>query len=351
MKLDFINLKRMMDGKYISAQRHPNLDLTILNYTQKAQFERCWNNETLMCRGLILDGQDRIVARPFKKFFNLSEAINQGEQIPAEDFLVTEKLDGSLGITYFVNGKPRLATRGSFVSEQARRGTLMLEEKYADMKWNPKYTYLMEIIYPSNRIVVDYGDMEDLVLLAIIETKTGKEESYDEVVNFAMSGGMPVVKRYEGITDYNLIEQEPNAEGYVITFLNGQRYKVKFDEYVRLHRLVTGVNARTIWDLLRNDQPFEELLDRVPDEFYEWVKTTKKDLLKRFGDYEHSAKTVYNKIKGMETRKEQAFYIMKNFPKESAIIFQMLDKKPYQGTIWKMLKPAAEKPFKEDIDA
>ena len=41
--------------------------------------------------------QHNIGARPFPKFFNLDEAIANGEQLPAEDFEVTEKLDGSLG--------------------------------------------------------------------------------------------------------------------------------------------------------------------------------------------------------------------------------------------------------------
>lgn len=352
MILDPTNLQKMIVGKYISEQKHPTLDLTILNYTQKAQFDRVWNNETLMCRGLIMDSNRNIVSRPFRKFFNLQEALDQGEQLPAEDFLVTEKMDGSLGITYFEKGGvPHLATRGSFVSDQAIRGTQILHKKYLHAPWDTRYTYLMEIIYPANRIVVDYGGMEDLVLLAIVDTETGKEQSHDEVVAFAKSAGMPVVKRYDAIKDFAQIEQQPNSEGYVITFLSGQRFKIKFDEYVRLHRLVTGVNARTIWDLLRNNQSFDELLERVPDEFYTWVKKTRKELMAQYGDYEHTAKTILQKVKKMETRKEQALYIMKNFPNESSIIFNMLDSKPYQETIWKMLRPSAEKPFKEDVDA
>jgi len=193
--------------------------------------------------------------------------------------------------------------------------------------------------------------MEDLVLLAIVDTKSGMELSYEEVKAFGEAGNMPVVKRYEGIKDYSLLEQEPNREGYVITFVSGPRYKIKFDEYVRLHRLVTGVNARTIWDLLRHNQKFDELLDRVPDEFYQWVKDTREMLLKQFADYENSAKIIYNKVKDMESRKEQAIYLMKNFPEESGIVFGMLDGRDYKETIWKKLKPSADKPFKADIDA
>src|SRR5690348_3368213 len=109
--LDLANLQRMIDERYISVQQHPRLDLYIYNYTQSAQYDGVWNNETLQCRGLIMDSANTIIARPFPKFFNLQEAIDKGEQLPAEEFVVTEKMDGSLGILYWDGDKPALATR------------------------------------------------------------------------------------------------------------------------------------------------------------------------------------------------------------------------------------------------
>lgn len=340
--IDFDNLRKMVEEKYISIQKHPTADLFIYNYTQKAQFDRVWNNETLQCRGLILDGKNNIVARPFRKFFNLDEAITNGQQLPVEDFEVTEKMDGSLGILYWIGDKPYLATRGSFVSDQAIKGTNILQNysQYFE-ELNRSYSYLFEILYPENRIVVDYQGREDIVLLAVVDTQTGKDlDVYKEC------SGFPFVGRLDGITDCTQLKanQEANKEGFVIRFLSGQRYKVKFDEYVRLHRLVTGVNARTIWDLLRNSQPFDELMERVPDEFYEWVKKTKEDLLQQFKDIEFTAK---NQYRDFPTRKESAFYFKScSYP---AIMFKMLDKKDYAELIWKMLKPTAEKPFKNEI--
>ncbi len=52
--IDFDNLQKMIDERYISVQKHPTEELYIYNYTQKAQFDRVWNNETLNCRGLVL---------------------------------------------------------------------------------------------------------------------------------------------------------------------------------------------------------------------------------------------------------------------------------------------------------
>lgn len=343
--LDLANLQRMIDEKYISVQQHPRLELCIYNYTQSAQYEGVWNNETLQCRGLIMDSSYSIVARPFPKFFNLQEAINKGEQLPAEDFVVTEKMDGSLGILYWEGDKPALATRGSFISDQAIKGTEILHQKYEHLTFNPQYTYLFEIIYPQNRIVVDYGAMEDIVLLAVLHTETGIELPYEELLEFRYT--FPIVKKYDGIKDFSKIEARANSEGYVIAFVSGQRFKIKFDEYVRLHRLVTGVNARRIWDLLRNKQPLDELLDRVPDEFFAWVRHIVDRLDHEYGVIERQAIDEYERVRSLPTRKEQALAI-KDFSYRS-IVFAMLDQKPFAEMIWKLLRPKHETPFKIEI--
>jgi RNA ligase len=348
--LDLENLARMIEQRYISVQKHPTLDLYIYNYTDKARYGRVWNNETLSCRGLILDGEHRIVARPFPKFFNYNEMIAQGAQVPAEDFIVTEKLDGSLGILYFDGeGKPTLATRGSFTSDQARKGTHILRMKYGTASFDPSYTYLFEIIYPGNRIVVDYGDMEDVILLAVIHTDTGKEVSYDDLRS--MAGPIPVVKKYDGICDFEMLiaDQRTNSEGYVVTFLSGQRFKVKLAEYLRLHRLVTGVNARTIWELLRNHQSFDELLERVPDEFYQWVRETKQGLEAQYTARLEDATSVFTEIMSRtDNRKDFALEAVKH--KElTPLLFALYDSKPVDEIIWKQLRPVAEKPFKVEV--
>ncbi len=360
--IDLKNLQQMIDDKYISVQKHPSMDLWIYNYTQRAQFDGVWNEETLACRGLIMNQEQEIVSRPFKKFFNVSEVLGQGVAIPTEGFMVTEKMDGSLGISYFdENGYPHLATRGSFVSDQAIRGQQILHNKYLSLHWNPSYTYLFEIIYPGNRIVVDYGIIEDIYLLAVIDTYTGEEFPYEKLLEW-YDGKMPIVKRYYGISDFQKLETRPNAEGYVISFREtGQRYKIKHDEYVRLHRLVTGVNARTIWDLLRNDQPFDELLDRVPDEFFFWVKQKKEELESAFKAIQLSVhksflaidmelQMIFGDGTGVDNyRDRKHFAMLASKTKYPAILFKMYDSKPYKDLIWKMLKPAAERPYTEEI--
>lgn len=345
--------QHLIDDKYISVQKHPTEDLYIYNYTSRCQFDRVWNEETLMCRGLILDGEGNIVARSFKKFFNLEEQ----KDLPAEDFEVFEKWDGSLGILYWIGSTPYLATRGSFTSDQALRGTSILQNRYADklsMALNDKWTYLFEIIYPENRIVVDYKGMENIVLLAAVNTFTGREVPYEKLLQYHGSD-FPVVRRYDGFKDVTKIKEmmnQDNKEGFVIRFASGLRVKIKFDEYVRLHRILTQTNARHIWDELRNGGNLEDILDRVPDEFYSWVKETRDTLQDTYSGIEAMCQATYKDVKHLPTRKEQARVIFDRLDRESGapgVVFNMLDRKDYSQAIWKMIRPAATLPFKEEI--
>ncbi len=325
----------MMADGFVVRQNHPKADLFIYNYSPKAQYERVWNEVTLNCRGLIMDGAMNVVARPFQKFFNLGEQENQ--HIPNEPFEVYEKMDGSLGILYWYNNQPHIATRGSFTSDQSVKANAILHEKYSHVLplLNPAKTYLFEIIYPENRIVVDYGSTEDLVLLSVLDIATGLEDTLPDV-------GFPIVKRYSGINDINQLQalEENNREGFVIRFASGLRYKVKFKEYIRIHRIITQVSNISIWEYLRAGNTLDELLDRVPDEFYSWVKKTNADLLSAYAEIENTALAEF---KDLGDRKETALYFQQcSYP---AILFNMLDKRDYSDAIWKMLRPTFSKPF------
>lgn len=328
-------LDEMMNEGFVVRQNHPEADLFIYNYSPKAQYDRIWNEVTLNCRGLILDANMNVVARPFPKFFNLGEQENQ--HIPNEAFEVYEKMDGSLGILYWHNNQPFIATRGSFTSDQSVKANNILNTKYSHVlhQLNPDKTYLFEIIYPENRIVVDYGSTEDLVLLSIVDKTTGKEEPLEEI-------GFPVVKRYHGINDIHQLQalEENNKEGFVIRFASGLRYKVKFKEYVRIHRIITQVSNISIWEYLRAGSTLDELLDRVPDEFYNWVRRTNNDLLAAHKAIEDKA---LSEFKDLGDRKENALYYQQcTYPN---ILFSILDERDYADAIWKMLRPKYSRPF------
>lgn len=335
----------------LHKQVHPTLDLTIWNYSEKVQYEGLWDDITLMCRGLVTNSEGNIIAKPFKKFFNLEE----GKHTPTSDFDVYMKLDGSLGIFFNYRGEWILATRGSFTSDQAVKGMEMLKKYYYE-QLHRDYTYLFEIIYEDNRIVVQYP-YEDLVLLGMINTKTGDEVDIHNgevrLRNMISNVGFRVVKKYDGIEDYSTLKSmiSDDEEGFVVRFSNGDRMKVKGEEYLRLHKIMTNISTTTVWEILSSGGKIEDILKDVPDEFYQKIKMYASTLnyqwyqyFNQLGkSYDYFRYGKYNDKEVEPTKKEFAEFIKDKHPIAKAIMFAMWDGKDYDKIIWKALKPEYKK--------
>jgi RNA ligase len=401
MKYDLNILNKYIDEGLVIKQVHPTLPLSIYNYSRECQYDGKWDDITLNCRGLVLDDKGNVIAKPFPKFFNYEEI--KPEDIPNENFEVYEKMDGSLGILFYyerelsyeerykkwyinnfesgfeynelvipnfdepyyeptptTKGEWHIATRGSFQSDQAIKAKQILDTKYNVSSLRKTRTYLFEIIYPENRIVVDYGNDEKLVLLAVIDTESG-EEIPNSALYFMVEDGWDVVTTYKTWgEDWDTLKREisKDNEGYVIRFTGGMRMKIKGVEYVRLHKILTNFSTKDIWELLKNNEPLEPFLERVPDEFDKWVKAIIMNLRYSFHHIDERAGKLhdgfrYGKFNDRDpepTKKEFAEYV-KQFPKElAAVMFKMWDKQPYDNIIWSMIKPKYEKPFKNNND-
>ena len=335
MDLSLRILNKYRNEGLLYSQVHPTLPLTIWNYTEKVQYEGLWDEITLSCRGLVTDDRAVVFARPFKKFFNIEE----GKHTPTSEFEVFEKMDGSLGIMFKYNGEVICATRGSFASDQAVWMSKFAKEyNYQDIIVDG-FTYLFEIIYPENRIVVNYGDQERLVLLGIIKTESGEELPYDDI-SFE---GWDIVNKYDGIRDYSELKSkiDNNAEGFVVRFSNGDRMKIKGEEYLRLHKVMTNLSTTAVWEVLSNGGSMDDLLKDVPDEFYGKVKEYEKSLIVQFNQLEEEYQNHFDSIRGLGIRKFFAqTAILFQHP---SILFGMLDGKDISPMIWKIVKPEFKK--------
>jgi RNA ligase len=345
MKIDINILEQYVNEGWLEVNNHPSLPLSIYNYSREVQFQEKWDDITLMCRGLVLDKEGNVIARGFNKFFNLEE--HSPEEIPNESFEIFEKMDGSLIIGFVYNGEFHTATRGSFTSEQSIDARKIVDEMKVSNIFKEGYSYLFEYIAPNNRIVVDYGDWRELVVLTIIDNKTNEEVKYPELISMACEG-FRVVNRYLGIEDYTQLKSkiEENKEGYVIRFKSGFRVKIKGEEYVRLHRLITNFSNVNIWELLRDGKSLNEFLERVPDEFDDWVKGWVKKLNDEYNDIEEEADFIFNRfIAQFMTRKEIAEIVLSKPKHLQPIIFKMVDDREYSHLIWKIIRPEYSKPF------
>ena len=337
-------LNKLYDEGLLHKQFHPTYPLIIWNYSPRVQYEKLWTPLLMMCRGLVTDFDGNIKARSFPKFFNYEE--HKPEDIPNEDYVVYEKMDGSLGILFNYENEWILATRGSFTSPQAIKGKEILD-RHDISAWRKDNTYLFEIIYPQNRICVDYGDEEKLVVLGAFHTESGMEIP-DSSLFWMQDDGFEIVTTYNGDEGYDLLQEKisKDKEGYVIRFKNGFRMKIKGDEYKRLHRILTNISNRDIYEYVKEGKPLDEILDKVPDEFYNWVKETKEHFELQFKTIDLEYNLIFKNIterNNIKDKKTFAHYALSY--SNSSILFAMYDNKDYKHMIWKVMYPKYSKPF------
>lgn len=391
------DLAAAIAAKHVERRQHPTLPVSIYTYTRECQLRHLWTPVTIQCRGLIVDdGTGEIVALPFPKIFvSAMHGVHDfAPPLPADEpFEIFEKADGSLIILFHHDGRWHAASKGSFISDQAQWAQHRIDN--ADLSHlDPALTYLAEAIYPGNRIVVDYRDREDLVLLAAYRPADGTEELLSAVAPH-WAGIGPVACSWGLSSDLAELEQlalasktidgDPAAgteeEGYVIRFASGVRAKIKLASYLALHRLMTGTSPRDIWRALGVQRfpdetvkrvayilacsigeiealraapsgPLNALLENVPDEFDTWVHQIIDRIEADFRDQCDQAQAAFESLaslrhdRGAFGRAAQSI----TDPTRRACAFLLLDGRPIDTTIWKNTKPDATAPFVTDED-
>ncbi|MEU4067258.1 RNA ligase [Streptomyces wedmorensis] len=379
-----------LEEGHITRKRHPELPLSIYTYTRACQYAQHWNLATTRCRGLVADdATGRIVALPLPKFFNLSEHATgrpYAPPLPDEPFEVYDKVDGSLGVIFHYEDRWHAASKGSFTSAQAGWAQRHLDA--ADTSGLvPGVTYLAEILHPHNRIVVNYGDRRDLVLLAAFD-RDGTEIALAEAAAAWRPVGSVVrtwpamsVAELTALTESNTLPggvpaTGTDAEGFVLRFASGLRAKAKLTEYVRLHKVLTGVTERDIWRghgiqrfaavpaaRLANGigcavadveasggKPLDALLEQVPDEFDAWVREVVARLEEEADRRERAVDEAYTRLAHLAGDRGAFARAAAGVPDRGlrAALFLRLDGRPTDLLVWRQIRPDATDPFTHD---
>ena len=303
--------------------------MLIFNYTHRAQKKGEWNDFERVCRGLILNAKTgQLIAMGFPKFFNWMEG---GRNTKSHVLEVTEKMDGSLGLMYWDGNESKIATRGSFTGEHAIMATQILERKHSDLYYgfpSASTTLLFEIVYPDNRIVVDYGDMEDIVLIGAINLLSMDDKVWFPYLTKLAAWYNLMTPKHYGFNSWRAImdakdKLDGSQEGFVARFADGSRYKFKGDIYTQLHRTISYLTPKHILE-----NYMANTLDTVMAILDE---SQQDDVMAIVNDIEASASLIENRVsqyfqaapKG--SRKEFAIWVMENCKKDSAYMFRLLD--------------------------
>jgi RNA ligase len=336
------------EAKLITA-REDGAGLSILNYSDSAIYTPgSWDNPAVrQCRGLIVDEVRNVIARPWAKFFNHGQ-IEAGELDLNAPVEVTDKMDGSLGIIHVTSGgQQRVASRGSFESDQAIHATAVLHARYPSLMSVGIITPLVEIIYPSNRIVVDYGDLDDLVLLGGVDIETGDYIGPAATATIiGWSGPRAEVFNYATLRDALAAEPRPGKEGFCVRYRNENRIvKIKQEDYVRLHRIVTGLSERTVWEHMSEGRTMASLLGPLPDELHQWTRGVWARIDLEAMDVEDRARMAHHQIlESLPTGWSRGDYAEQAKRKGSLtpLLFNLLDNRDPRPAILRNLKPAGD---------
>ncbi|MFI1645365.1 RNA ligase [Streptomyces avidinii] len=379
-----------IDAGYVTRKSHPELPLSIYTYTRTAQYERVWNEVTTRCRGLVADDTTgAIVALPLPKFFNVGEHESGQPYAPAlpdEPFEVYDKVDGSLAVVFHYAGRWRVASKGSFISAQATWAQRRLDGRDT-AALRPGTTYLAEILYPQNRIVVDYGERRDLVLLAAFGTDGTEVPLVEAASHWEGIGSVVTVWPAMPIGELMALAESntlpggatatgTQAEGFVLRFASGVRAKAKLSEYVRLHRVLTKVTERDIWRAhgiqrfaglpakqlaqglgstvaeieASGGKPLDALLDQVPDEFDTWVREVIDRIESEAALRERAIDAAYAGLVHLAADRGAFARAVKTLPEREvrAAMFLRLDGRSTELAVWRNVRPETSDPFTND---
>jgi hypothetical protein len=320
-----------------------------------------WNKNNLFYRSLIVDREGNVLSSGWPKFFNYGEKPEcYPEPENFNDWKIEDKIDGSLLIADYVNDQFSMRTRGtvSYSSQKNAEDFELLPKKYPKviefLKENTHISLLFEIVTPNNVIVVRSKQIDFYLIGAINKNGMCVVSSSDLTDIWRKIGEVSTPQSYNFLDTNDLskisecIKHWKGKEGIVLSYNNGQnRIKLKSDWYCFIHRVKSQLSStKNLIDFyIEKEMPsYDNFYKTIETEFdYEIAVQLKEELEKICEAGEKSKKyidhilEVVHDIRTVETRKEQALMIKKNFQENSSFVFCVLDGKIISKEQWTKL--------------
>lgn len=239
-----------------------------------------------------------------------------GNHCADEEVEATMKYDGSLGIAFLWENDLKVTTKRRMDSEQATWAKQWINQHCDITKFEFGHTYMFEIIYKCNTVIVNYP-FDGLVLLAVTDDIYGREFSFEELLRCAQQVGFFMVpprfkgtydeilwycggidlgahdsKRISSATHNTKHSGDVNAssctasilhgsatlsratlsgkaksvhqeEGWVVKFIDGSRQKIVHNWWKEAFRLAQLAHPQIVWLLLKQNK-FKNIFNDMP---------------------------------------------------------------------------------------
>lgn len=283
-------------NRYIQEKKFGNI--SSFNFTEKAFYDKIWDEQTTKSRGLYLDIlKGKVVARAYDKFFNINERpetkfdmLQYKLQFPVTAYV---KENGFLGIVSYNEYEDDLliASKSTLDSQFAQWFREMLYEKISAENIQEMKKYIKEhnvsfvfecVDMKNDPHIIEYPNSE-LFLLDIVQNDMNfSKYEYDTMVDVANQFGLtPKEKAFEIATwqeffdwYYDILEEDyeydgRKIEGFVIEDSVGYMTKLKLT-YYNFWKFMRSISHEAI----RNGyiRKTSALTTPTANEYYAWVR-------------------------------------------------------------------------------
>ena len=280
-------------------------DISSFNFTREAFYDRNWNNQTILARGLFLNNKTGdIVARSYEKFFKVNEirktelaSLKESLVFPVKAFV---KENGYLGIVSYLEDKDELfvATKSTNKGDFSNWFNKLLEPYKENIKklfrtnHLSNQTLVFEVIDKDNDPHIIEYNKSKIVLLDIITNSFNFEKvGYWDLRCYARNIGCEVKKLaytlknwdefrslYYSTIEYDYKYLDEYIEGYVFEDSNGFMVKVKSGYYDEWKKLRGVSNMVLKCGYLRKTGM---LTDELENYFYGFLKSVYNNYYKK----------------------------------------------------------------------
>ena len=286
----------LRSNRYIQEKKFGNI--SSFNFTNKAFYDKVWDEQTTKARGLYLDTiKGKVAARAYDKFFNINERpetkfdmLQYKLQFPVTAYV---KENGFLGIVSYNEYEDDLfvASKSTIDSQFAQWFKDMLYEKVSSdnlMKMKEfikenNVSFVFECVDMKNDPhIIEYPESELFLLDIVRNDMEFSKYEYDQMVDIANQFGLThkekafEIATWQEFYDwyYDILEEDyeyngRKIEGFVIEDSVGYMTKLKL-AYYNFWKFMRSISHEAI----RNGyiRKTSALTTPIANEFYAWVR-------------------------------------------------------------------------------
>ena len=324
-------LDELVDAGWVTRQKHKSFPLFVYSYSKKTQYDQYWTDLTKFARGVILDTEGNLVAKPFTKAFNIGEP--SAPELPkGHDYMAYSKVDGSMSVFWHYEGKWNCSTKGSFDNQYTDYALSVIGNQISS-DISKDITLITEVVLPEELDDMRRAAPADPGLYFLGATHTPSRKDLNPLTFHTLWGGKFASPCGEYIED--LMEKashEEGTEGWVIRYSDGLRFKVKTAWYLRIFRTLSRLDDSVKTQMLQG-MSLDQILVDVPEELTGEITELYKTISSKVSEIKLAVWARYKNHCGRTKPDRKTFAGLVKEDLLRSLLFLLYDEKDISSTV------------------